>query len=123
MAESRSSLRSIRFIIYLTTVFYGFVNIASQDQPLAEVAAAPKAILISASVVGTIQLLAALLGAMLELSKAKGTDRARQWIFLALSLSFLYEFALVALLSGNPFMWAPLLVYSVICSVIYLAEG
>lgn len=124
MSEPRDALKPIRLILYLATVFYGLVNIVMQEQNLVMASKAPAALEASAAIVGTIQLLAAILGLILELSGVKKVRRAIQLIFLALSLSFLYESVLVLLLSGgNPFSWAPLIVYSVICSVIYLAEG
>lgn len=125
MASNDASLKSIRVVLYVTTIFYGLVNIALQGDNtmlISSIGAGPT-LAVSAAVVGTIQLLAAFIGLIWEATSLRRPKNSSQLVFLTLCLTFLYEAAIVVILSGNPFSWAPLLVYSVICAVIFLAEG
>jgi hypothetical protein len=118
----RMSLRGIRFVVYITTIFYGLVNATRgpvlADQELTNSLSDARA----ATIIGVLQLLAAILGLVVDLFVQRWRGWVK-WIFAFLSFAFFYEFILVLVTGGEPFTWAPVLVYSAICSVVYLSEG
>lgn len=122
MAGGSLNLRPIRFVIYITTLFYGLVSLLRQPSELLEGGTIFSGVA-AASVVGTVQLLATVVGVVVELSPSKHRETAIRAVLGVLVFAYMYEFVLILLLTQDPFRWAPLLVYAVVCGVLYLAEG
>lgn len=114
-------LRPIRFVIYLTTIFYALLNAIPAQTPTADPDGGLAGIT-AATIVGLIQLAAALVGLVVDYGPKTRYARVIRGVLLTLTLCYLYEFVIIAILTGNPFRWAPLLVFSVISAVLYLAE-
>ena len=114
--KSDKGLKEIRFIIYLTTIFYGIVN-ALQPPP-----ASVGTLVGLAIIIGVTQLIASIIGLISEFFSGGRAHRVRGASLLILTVAFLYEFVFVLLVAGSPFSWAPLFVYGTICAVLYLSE-
>ena len=117
-------LRPIRSVVYLTTIFYAFLNAGwpVESSFSVEVGAEGFGGVQAATAVGIIQLAAALLGIAFDWFWHRKYSHLVHWVFAVLTLTYLYEFALIAIYDGNPFRWAPFLVYTVICAVLFLSE-
>jgi hypothetical protein len=54
-------------------------------------------------------------------------DKTRAWlvkpVFLVLTVAYLYATVVAFIGAGSAFVWIPFLVYSSLCSVVYLSEG
>jgi hypothetical protein len=116
----RDPLRPVRFVIYSTTLLYGAINLVygPGDPPSNET---PLATATAAAVVGVVQLVAAIVGAIFDLT-SDGRSRILKWVLFLLAVSFIYESVLVMTSTADPFSWAPLLVYAALCSVLYLSK-
>jgi hypothetical protein len=113
-------LRPIRFVIYLTTVVYGFINLiyGPGDPPAGTT---PFATIEAATLVGIFQFFLALVAVVLDLTTSPRRGIIK-FILLMLSVSYIYEGILAITSTKDPFSWAPLFVYAAICSVLYLAK-
>jgi hypothetical protein len=115
------SLRPVRFLIYITTMAYAFVNIAVFGSNVAESATGFTSPVV-ATFVGVTQLLATVVGLVVD-----SVDRKHNWlvkpVFLVLTVAYLYATVVAFIGAGSAFVWIPFIVYSSLCSVVYLSEG
>jgi hypothetical protein len=116
------SLRVVRFLIYVTTLAYGLVVIIQGPVLISD---GNDGVLVSPAVgaaVGVLQLLAITVGLVVD-----SIDRNHKWIikpiFLFLTVTFLYYSVLQIISSDSAFGWIPFVVYTALCSVVYLSEG
>ena len=115
-------LRPIRFVIYLTTIFYALLNALGAEGSSIATGMDGLTGFVAATVVGLIQLGAAILGLVFDYGPKTRYTRVVRGVLLTLAMCYFYEFVLVLILTENPFRWAPLLVFAVISAVLYLAE-
>lgn len=120
------ALRPIRIIIYLTTLFYAFINAGLAPEEAFVSNIGEPGILstfVVATTVGIVQTVFAIVGMIIDVSPLR--HKSSSWMkyaLLGLTLTYMYELAIIVIYDGSPFRWVPFLVYTVICAVLFLAE-
>ena len=115
-------MRAIRFLIYLTTLAYAAIIVASG--PSIEpslVAPGPLTSPTLGATVGALQVLASLVGIVAELQPR--FRHITKWLFLFLSSAFTYEVVLQLVTGRTVFDWLPYFVYGALSAVVYINEG
>jgi hypothetical protein len=121
-----TSLRGIRIVIYLTTIMYAMVNAFNPNPNFIETNVPDPGLFTStnaAIAVGVVQLMGALIGLIVDVSPSQKSKRRLIGPALAvLVFTYMYELVLIFIYTPQPFRWIPFVTFTVICSVLYIAE-
>ena len=121
-----TSLRGIRIVIYLTTIMYAMVNAFNTSPNFIETNVPDPGLLSSTNAViavGVVQLMASLIGLVVDVSPSqKSKRRLIRPVLAVLVFTYMYELVIIFIYTPQPFRWIPFVAYTVICSVLYIAE-
>jgi hypothetical protein len=115
-------MRAIRFLIYLTTLAYAAIIVATG--PSVEPSIVAPGLLTSpilGASIGFLQVVACVVGLVLEFRPH--SCRCIKWLFLFLSSAYIYEVVLQLVTGRSIFDWLPYFIYGTLSAIVYISEG